>query len=99
MRMGFLLHRLHRLPLGRSLPSMPEVVIPLEIEPQLRGGSKGPRQPQRHLGRYGLVAIDDRRDSLAGNAKVIGQSVNLETQRLYIVVLKDSSRVNGWSFL
>jgi hypothetical protein len=55
---------------GERLLGMPEVILLLEIEPELRSGSRQTRQAGRHLGadrrRTGKNAVE----GLAGDAKL-----------------------------
>ena len=54
------------------LPHEPQIVLSLQIDPDLRLSAEDPRKPHRHIRRDRCATVDDRRDVLAGHPERIG---------------------------
>lgn len=75
-----------------------EIVVRLQIQPELGRGVEAPRQPQRRIGRNGALAVDDSRNTVAGHAQRLGQCIGRQIEFVQKLVLQDLAGVNGCSF-
>jgi hypothetical protein len=72
-----------------------QVVRGLEIEPELRRGAKETPEAKRRLSGNGTLTLQDRGDSIGGNAQGTGQRVGGQRNVVHPIA-KDLPRKNGW---
>ena len=72
-----------------------QIVLRLQIEPELRRGAEVPRQPQGHLSRYGTSSADDFVNGRRRHAELLREPVSTQLQRLHEIVEQDIARMYG----
>lgn len=84
-------------PPGRLPARHGEIIVRLQIQPELGRGVEVPRQPQRRIGRNGALAVDDSRNTVAGHAQRLGQCIGRQTEFVQKLALQNLAGVNRCS--
>ncbi len=76
---------------------MPEIPVPLTVEPKLRCGPQQPCQPKGGIRRNTALAIDDLIDSRIRHVNSHSKLSLSKAERLEKLRAEHLSRVRGWS--